>query len=159
MGFLVTANSVFCAVNAGENLLKMENLSRPLILTFGYGNRSNYDALLKYIKEYKIDILIDVREKPRAWNRKWYGDQLEKLCGEQGIEYLSETTLGNVSGTIHWVSPHPEKVDRVLQEIAKESQSKTVLLLCAEMDYRRCHRVEVAKKLQELTHQPINHLQ
>jgi hypothetical protein len=28
MGFLVTANSVFCAVNAGENLLKtMKNLS------------------------------------------------------------------------------------------------------------------------------------
>ncbi|WP_287659355.1 MULTISPECIES: DUF488 family protein [unclassified Microcystis] len=49
--------------------------------------------------------------------------------------------------------------DEVLQYIAKKAQSKTVLLLCAEMDYHRCHRVEVAEKLQELTHQPINHLQ
>ncbi|ACK71741.1 protein of unknown function DUF1130 [Gloeothece citriformis PCC 7424] len=129
------------------------------ILTFGYGNRVNYDTLLDYIKEFKIDFLIDVREKPRAWSRKWYGDQLEKFCHEQGIEYLSETTLGNVSGTSHWVSPDPKKAEQVLQDIAQKTQSKTVLLLCAEMDHHRCHRVEVAEKLQELIHLPIKHLE
>ena len=137
----------------------MKKSSQSFILTFGYGNRSNYDALLAYINEFKIDFLIDVREKPKAWSRRWYGDQLEKFCHELEIEYLSETVLGNVSGTSHWVSPEPEKVDQVLQNIAKKTQSKTVLLLCAEMDYRRCHRVEVAEKLQRLTHQPISHLQ
>jgi len=139
----------------------MENplTKQSLILTFGYGNRSNYDTLLGYIKEFKIDLLIDVREKPRAWSRKWYGDQLKKLCYQQGIEYLSEKALGNISGTSHWVSPEPEKVDQVLQDIAKKTQSKTILLLCAEIDYHRCHRVEVAEKLHKLTYCPINHLQ
>lgn len=139
--------------------MKNPPTKQSLILTFGYGNRSSYDSLLAYINEFEVDFLIDVREKPRAWSRKWYGDQLEKLCHQQGIEYLSEKTLGNISGTSHWVSPEPEKVDQVLQDIAKKAQSKTVLLLCAEMDYHRCYRVEVAEKLQELTHQPINHLQ
>jgi uncharacterized protein (DUF488 family) len=138
----------------------MENTSinQYFILTFGYGNRSSYDTLLGYIKEFKIDFIIDVREKPRAWSRKWYGDQLEKFCHEQRIEYLSETTLGNVSGTSHWVSPNPEKAAQVLQALAQKTQSKTVLLLCAEMDYHRCHRVEVAEELQKLIHQPIKHL-
>ncbi|ACB53137.1 hypothetical protein cce_3789 [Crocosphaera subtropica ATCC 51142] len=134
------------------------SIHQSFILTFGYGNRSNYDTLLNYIKEFKIDFLIDVREKPRAWSRKWYGDQIEKFCHEQGIEYLSETTLGNVSGTSHWVSPDPEKADQVLQDIAQKAKSKTILLLCAEMDYHRCHRVEVAEELKKLTHQPIKHL-
>jgi len=99
----------------------MKNSSQSFILTFGYGNRSNYDALLNYIKEFKIDFLIDVREKPCAWSRRWYGDQLEKFCNQQGIQYFSEKTLGNISGTSHWVSPEPEKVDQVLQEIAKKA--------------------------------------
>lgn len=138
--------------------MKNTSINPSFILTFGYGNRSNYDTLLSYIKEFKIDFLIDVREKPRAWSRKWYGDQIEKFCDEQGIEYLSETTLGNVSGTSHWVSPDPEKADQVLQDIAQKTKSKTVLLLCAEMDYHRCHRVEVAEELKKLTHQPIKYL-
>lgn len=138
----------------------MKNISnyQPLILTFGYGNRRNYDELLAYIQEFNIDLLIDVREKPRAWSRKWYGDQIEKFCHEQAIEYLSETTLGNISGTSHWISPNPEKANQVLQDIAQRASSKTVLLLCAEMDYHKCHRVEVAEKLKQFMEQPIKHL-
>lgn len=131
---------------------------KAFILTFGYGNRSSYDDLLDYAKKFKVNLLIDVREKPRAWSRKWYGDQIKKFCDKQGIEYFSETTLGNISGTSNWISPDPEKANQVLQDIAKKAESKTVLLLCAEMDYHKCHRVDVAKKLQDLIHQPIKHL-
>jgi len=138
----------------------MKNTSnhQHFILTFGYGNRRNYDALLEYIKEFNIDLLIDVREKPRAWSRKWYGEQIEQFCHQQGIIYMSETTLGNISGTNHWISPNPKKADQVLQNIAQRASSKTVLLLCAEMDYHKCHRVEVAEKLKQFMGQPIKHL-
>ena len=139
--------------------MKNKSISNTFILTFGYGNRSNYDSLLAYIKEFNIDFLIDVREKPRAWSRKWYGDQIQKLCNDHGIEYLSETTLGNISGTSHWISPNPEKANQTLENIAEKVQSRTILLLCAEMDHHRCHRVEVAEKLQKLVNQPIKHLQ
>jgi len=60
--------------------MKNPPTKQSFILTFGYGNRSSYDSLLAYINEFEVDFLIDVREKPRAWSRKWYGDQLEKLC-------------------------------------------------------------------------------
>ncbi|MBE9118570.1 DUF488 domain-containing protein [Lusitaniella coriacea LEGE 07157] len=138
--------------------MKKTSKDKKFILTFGYGNRSSYDDLLGYANEFHVDLLIDVREKPRAWSRKWYGDQIQKFCDKQGIEYLSETTLGNTSGTSHWVSPKPDKAKQVLQDIARKAESKTVLLLCAEMDHHKCHRVDVAKKLKELIHQPIKHL-
>ena len=128
------------------------------ILTFGYGNRRNYESLLNYIEKFKVNLLIDVREKPRAWSRRWYGEQIKKFCDEQGIEYLSEKTLGNISGSNHWISPNPDKANEILEDIAKKYQSKTILLLCAEMDHHRCHRAEVAKELQKLIDKPIEHL-
>ena len=138
----------------------MDNTSanKNPILTFGYGNRRNYESLLNYIKKFNVNLLIDVREKPRAWSRRWYGEQIKKFCDEQGIEYLSETTLGNISGSNNWISPNQDKADEILEDIAKKYQSKTILLLCAEMDHNRCHRVEVAKELQKLIDQPIEHL-
>ncbi|MBR8828423.1 MAG: DUF488 domain-containing protein [Gomphosphaeria aponina SAG 52.96 = DSM 107014] len=139
--------------------MKNSEIQQHFILTFGYGNRSNYDALSKYIRDFLVDCLIDVREKPRAWCRKWYGDQIEKFCHQQKIEYLSERALGNTSGTSHWVSPVPEEVEGVMKEIAVKLRSQTVLLLCAEMDHRRCHRLEIAEKLKELSNQPIKHLE
>ncbi len=137
---------------------KKELSENVFIFTFGYGNRSNYDIFLGYLKDYHVSCVIDVREKPRAWSRKWYGEQIEKLCIEQGIEYISSTYLGNLSGTKEWVSPDPKKAEEVLQNIALKHQTKSVLLLCAEMDYKRCHRTEVANHLKELTHQNIHHL-
>lgn len=135
-----------------------EPLKTTFILTFGYGNRANYDDLLRYTKEFNVDLLVDVRERPRAWSRKWYGKQIQEFCEQQGIEYLSETTLGNISGTSNWISPNPDKVNQVLRDIAQKAESKTVLLLCAEMDHHKCHRVDIAKKLHKLLPQPIKHL-
>ncbi|HEY9703830.1 MAG TPA: DUF488 domain-containing protein [Allocoleopsis sp.] len=134
------------------------NIHNIFILTFGYGNRPNYDTLLEYCQKFNVSYLIDVREKPRAWSRKWYGTEIKKMCEQQGINYLSEIALGNISGTNHWISPQPEKVEQILQEIALKTQSKTVLLLCAEMDYNKCHRTEVAIELHKLTRHPIEHL-
>jgi uncharacterized protein (DUF488 family) len=128
------------------------------ILTFGYGNRSNYDSLLNYFKEYEISCVIDVREKPRAWSRKWYGDQIEKLCNDHKIEYFTSSFLGNLSGTREWVSPNPVKAEQILLDIAEKYIAKTLLLLCAEIDYKRCHRTEVANQLGKLTQKKIQHL-
>lgn len=44
---------------------KAENIE-PLILTFGYGNRKNYDKFLKYLKTFNVNCVVDVRSSPRA---------------------------------------------------------------------------------------------
>lgn len=128
------------------------------ILTFGYGNRKNYDAFLDYIDEFDISCVIDVRLSPRAWSRRWYRDALEKLCVSKNIRYLSKAPLGNLSGRSDWIPPDISEAEEALSEVAKLLESGNVLLLCAEMDYSRCHRTEVASKLKALTDSSIEHL-
>ncbi len=132
--------------------------SRKLILTFGYGNRKDYDAFLDYLKEFNVACVIDVRLNPRAWSRKWYGDALEKLCTSQNIQYFSKASLGNLSGCSHWIPPENKEAEQTLSEVAELLETGNVLLLCAEMDSSKCHRVEVAAKLQDLTSALVKHL-
>jgi uncharacterized protein (DUF488 family) len=135
------------------------NTKEKLILTFGYGNRKDYDVFLKYIDEFKIAYVIDVRLSPKAWTRKWYGDAIEKICQSVNIQYLAKPTLGNTSGRSNWIPPEPTAAAETLSELAKILASNgNVLLLCAELDYSRCHRVEVAEELEKLTNAAVKHL-
>jgi uncharacterized protein (DUF488 family) len=139
----------------------MPNLATPekkLILTFGYGNRKDYDSFLDYLKEFNVTCVIDVRLNPRAWSRRWYGDALEKLCTSRNIQYVSKSSLGNLSGCNHWVPPENKEAEKTLSEVAEILATGNVLLLCAEMDSSRCHRVEVASKLQNLISASVKHL-
>jgi uncharacterized protein (DUF488 family) len=128
------------------------------VFTFGYGNRKGYETLIDYLKEYKITCLIDVRLNPRAWSRKWYGDNIQKMCESQNVEYISEKSLGNTSGNSNWIPPEPEKAEKALQELSEMLEKGNILLLCAEMDNSRCHRTEVANQLQILTKSMVKHL-
>lgn len=142
-------------------ILKMINSTlseKKFILTFGYGNHKDYDAFLKYIDEFKVAYVVDVRLSPRAWTRKWYGAAIEKICTSNNIQYLAKASLGNTSGRSNWIPPEQAAADETLSELADIIDTGNVLLLCAELDYLRCHRVEVATKLQALTNASVKHL-
>ena len=129
------------------------------ILTFGYGNRKNYEMFLDYLQIFNVMCVVDVRERPRAWSRKWYGEQIQNFCISQNIKYLSKTALGNTSGKANWIPPNQEEAEAALLEVTELAQRGNILLLCAEMDSRRCHRVDVANRLGELLSTPVKHLE
>ena len=145
-----------------EDFCKRRNESElpenEYIFTFGYGNRKNYDLFLEYLQKYDIKYVIDVRKTPRAWTRRWYGDKIEEFCFSQNIEYISKIDLGNTSGTQKWMPPNQKKAQAALREVAEITQQGTVLLLCAEMNPDKCHRVDVAEKLAKLVSLPVKHL-
>ena len=128
-----------------------------MIFTFGYGNRKNYDLLTSYIEQNNIKYLFDVRRTTRAWTRVWYGQQISNFCQEKGIKYTNNSSLGNTSGKSNWVSPCPEEAEQGLKEIAEIANKENILLLCAEMDFKRCHRTEVANRLQNLSNTSVEH--
>lgn len=136
-----------------------ESYQEQYILTFGYGNRKDYDLLLKYLQEFDVKCLVDVRIRPRAWSRRWYGEQIKKLCISRNIKYISQTSLGNISGKGNWIPPNQAEADAALEEIAEIARKGTVLLLCAEMNPHRCHRREVADCLAKLVSLPVEHLE
>lgn len=135
-----------------------DQLQDKYIFTFGYGNRTNYDLFLEYLENNDIKYVIDVRKNPRAWTRRWYGDKIEQFCLSINIEYISKIDLGNTSGTKQWIPPNPKKAKAALREVAEITQQGRVLLLCAEMNPDKCHRVDVAEKLAKLVSLPVKHL-
>ena len=138
---------------------EQNNTDKNYILTFGYGNRKNYDELLRYLKQFNVTYVIDLRLTPRAWSRKWYGSEIEKLCNAQNVKYISKTALGNTSGNSNWIPPNELEAQVALSEISKLAQSQTTLLLCAELKPSQCHRVMVAQKLQALTNVNVKNLE
>ncbi len=132
---------------------------KTYILTFGYGNRKNYDEFLNYLELFHVNCVVDVRLSPRAWSRKWYGEEIEKICNSRNVKYISKISLGNISGNNNWIPPDSEEATKALKEISEIAQSKTTLLLCAEMRSSQCHRVDVADQLHELTDTPVKHLE
>lgn len=140
------------------NFIK-DRAKHEFILTFGYGNRKNYDVFLDYLQGFQVEFVIDVRERPRAWTRKWYGEQIKDFCNSNNIQYFSKTALGNTSGKENWIPPNQEEAEAALIEIADLAKMGNILLLCAEMDSRRCHRLEVANRLGTLLSTPVKHLE
>lgn len=139
---------------------KLSAIKQVLVLTFGYGNRKNYEQFLEYLKQYRVNFVIDVRMTPRAWSRKWYGDKLQEFCEAHDVKYISKTALGNTSGKQNWIPPNLEEADTALREVAKLAEKGTVLLLCAEMKPHQCHRTDVASRLIKLiSNSKVEHLE
>lgn len=124
------------------------------IYTFGYGNCSSLDPLVLLLKKYSIDLVIDVRVKPRGWSFKWSEPYLKKFFEEK---YISVPELGNTTGTKTWIPPDWKKAKIKLKEISL-LKGRTILLLCSEKEYTRCHRTEVAEMLSKMSSTKIKHL-
>ncbi|MEL7504767.1 MAG: DUF488 domain-containing protein [Cyanobacteria bacterium J06554_6] len=131
---------------------------KALILTFGYGNRKDYSELKEAISSFNVGLLVDVRLKPRAWTRRWWGDQISAFCEASGIDYASEPSLGNVSGKAEWIPPDKDAAKRSLERLSERASDQTILLLCAELDHNRCHRTQVADELNLLVNGKVRHV-
>ncbi|WP_448574242.1 DUF488 family protein [Trichothermofontia sp.] len=133
-------------------------MSKKLILTFGYGNRTSYEELRLALDKYKVSFVIDVRKKPRGWSAIWSAQKLSDFCNSVGVKYLSKTALGNESGCSHWVPPDEKEAEIALNDISSLSKDYNVLLLCAEKDWVKCHRVEVSEKILKKTGNKVVHI-
>ena len=128
------------------------------IYTFGYGNRPNYEMLSQYLIEYKIKQLIDVRSNPKGWSRIWWADKLREFCSKNDVLYMSLPALGNTSKTANWVPSDMPLALKTLKGVAFSLQTDSILLMCAELDHKRCHRTEVAEGLSKLSGCSVIHL-
>ena len=128
------------------------------IVTFGYGNRKDHNIFIEYLRKFDITHVIDVRSSPRAWSRKWYGDAIAKVCTSENVHYFSKLALGNTSGKSNWIPPEKAGAEKALCEVSELLNVGNILLLCAELDSSKCHRVGVAEHLQLMTNASVQHL-
>jgi len=128
-------------------------LAFPRLLTVGHSNHQP-DAFLKLLQRFKVKELVDVRSIPSSGKFPHFKkNALQKILETQGISYRHCPELGNkgVEGGILGLLQLPEGKAAVCQ-LAKTAEEATLLgpkcaFMCAEADWRECHRQVVAQRL------------
>ncbi len=128
------------------------------IFTFGYGNRTSHNQLIKYFQSREIKYLIDVRFTPYGWSSLWHCTELEKVCKNNGVQYISKKDLGNTSGNKKWVPPDGKRASVALMSVAEIAAHENLILMCSELDFNKCHRKEIAENLSTMTGEIVVHL-
>ncbi len=115
------------------------------IYSIGHSNRREED-FINLLKQYRIEIVIDVRRFPTSKYVTYKKENLTELLKKNGIEYVHLENLGGYRGGYEkWMCSKEWKRDyERLKEIA---MNKRAAIMCAEKLPFRCHRRYIARKL------------
>jgi uncharacterized protein (DUF488 family) len=127
----------------------------PTLFSVGHSTRS-LEVLLALLRAHGIELVADVRAYPRSRRHPWFNDEaLEESLPAAGIDYRGFRKLGGHrkarpdsrnrglrdealrAYADHMETPVFEEALSELLELAGEGRTA---LMCAEADWRRCHR-------------------
>lgn len=130
--------------------------------TVGHSTRS-LAALTALVRAHGIELIADVRTIPRSRRHpQWSAQTLPASLAEAGLAYVHLPGLGGLRRA------HPDSVNRAwrnpgfrgyadymqtdafalaLDHLLALEQERRVVIMCAEADWRRCHRSLVADAL------------
>lgn len=134
-----------------DELIKKESY----IYSIGYGNLRARD-FLSLLKDYRIEVIIDIRASAISHNKFYGGDSLSKALHENNIEYawcgdvFPEVNFGQkdlFDGDSHVIYEkiwNSEKNNRLKAFCDKAIQNKKrICFLSAEFNPEHCHRGEL----------------
>ena len=138
------------------------------IYTIGYEG-VDQEAFIDSLKESKIDVLANVRERPISRKKGFSKNGLRESLLENNIEYLGLPSLGvpkeirdRIKATGDYsgffqnfresLTSKGQQLDELLELI---KAGKKVALLCFENDPDKCHRTVLAEELRELSDNEI----
>jgi len=132
------------------------------LFTVGHSTRPIHE-LLGLLELQRIELLADVRTIPRSRrNPQFASEALSQSLGGRGIEYVHEPALGGFrrprpdSPNDGWEQPafrgyadymaSPEFAD-ALQRLERFGAERPTTVMCAEVQWWRCHRRLIADAL------------
>lgn len=126
------------------------------VMTWGYSKKRTVSDLLEAVVaaggEIRKTWVVDCRLTRGSMNHCWRGDAARRLMG--AAKYVRPAsgndvgTLGNMSGTAEWKPPGRVNAKLEIDKLrAFLRAGMTVVLICAEADHEKCHRVEVARQV------------
>ncbi len=122
-----------------------------VLKTIGYGGLRGANQLLSMLKEVGTELVVDVRLKPYCgWNKDFCGSALKDKLASAGVDYFWTADLGNLTRDVQNIklSNEAQGIKKVLSLVNTHNYG-TVVLLCAEADEKRCHRLYIKNKLVE----------
>ncbi len=120
----------------------------PTVFTVGHSNRSLQD-LIVLLREAGVQMVVDVRRFPGSRRWPWFRKEALKAGLEaagMGYAWLGQTLGGRTQ------PPYPDYMataafQQGLAQLASLAREAPVAILCAERDWRRCHRRFIAQAL------------
>jgi uncharacterized protein (DUF488 family) len=126
-------------------------MSMPLkIYTIGHGALA-LEEFLRRLQTHNIKALADVRRFPASKRHPHFTrTNLATALNEQGIVYhwLGETLGGYRTGGYEAYT-NTDMFRQGCDELIRLAQMQPLALMCAELDYRGCHRRFIAAYLQK----------
>jgi uncharacterized protein (DUF488 family) len=118
------------------------------IYTLGTSNRP-LDEFLEILKQYKIEVVIDVRRWPTSRLFPHFKkENLESALKENGIEYFHFEKLGGFRKGGYLSYTKTKEFNEALENLIRFAKKKNVLLICAEKFPWKCHRAFIAQELE-----------
>lgn len=121
------------------------------LFSIGHSN-ATMEAFLDLLRRQAIAVLVDTRSQPYSrYNPHFSREPLKQSVNEQGIEYVY---LGNriggkpegrefyfPNGKVNFEALSQSSVFLTgIEQLLKLAELRTVAFMCAEADYRHCHR-------------------
>ena len=126
------------------------------IYTIGY-EKKNIEEYLNILKNNKVEILIDVRERAWSYKKDFCKTKLNSHLVENGILYLHHKDLGNPKifrknitdreKTLKLYEKYLNKTRNGLEELEDilTKNKKKICLTCFEKEHLECHRSIILK--------------
>lgn len=117
------------------------------IYTIGHSSRE-LGELISLLKTYGIELLVDVRSFPKSSRFPQFNrESLETALRKEGIEYIHLPELGGFrkEGYLNYLESVEFK--NALDRLVELTKAKRSAIMCAEKDWRKCHRRFIAGEL------------
>lgn len=131
-------------------------MSKQTLFTTGYSGFKGTDFLWK-MKQYHIDVVVDVRDNATSRNRDFEQSHLKALLEKCDIEYVHFQALGvparirrapgNMRKRSRYFSEYRKHLDtqqEALESLHELVTRKRCCLLCLETKPEECHRSMLA---------------
>jgi uncharacterized protein (DUF488 family) len=166
--FYATKSEVAEKILSKEELDKV-NASKPkgnktILFTIGYEGVSLEEYLVRLLKN-DVKVLVDVRNNPLSMKYGFSKSQLIKYCSSVGIEYVHIPEVGIQSEQRQELNQQSD-YDKLFANYRKNNLSKTgkyqndilellkkkkrIALTCFEANICHCHRLHLAKAIENL---------
>ncbi|RKX69677.1 DUF488 domain-containing protein [candidate division WOR-3 bacterium] len=110
------------------------------IYTLGTSNRKPYH-FISILKKYCIEVIFDVRRFPTSKFEHFRGENLKRLCRENGISYIYfGNELGGYRKGGYFGFTTSKQFKEGIETIYDVARSKVVCIICAERFPWKCHR-------------------
>lgn len=117
------------------------------LYTVGHSSRKLHE-FVDLLRSYGIELLVDVRSYPKSSRFPHFGKEVLKVALEkEGIAYIHIPALGGMRKVSYREYMKSEEFRNGIAELIKLSGETKTAFMCAEKDWRGCHRRFIAKAL------------